>query len=473
MDVPVWGWAERGEKVVVKCSWHNDAEYTVEADKDDKWMVRVKTAQAGGPYQLSICGQNTLNIKNVLVGEVWVCSGQSNMEWSVRRCADPEQEIAAADYPNIRLFQVRKTHSAAPQTDCKASWWVCSPETVTGFSAAAYYFGRELHKDLNIPIGLIQSCWGGTVAEAWTRREILIADPELRPIIDRFDAAYTQYIDAMKDYSSALVDWLIHVRQAVSQGAAIPAEPEKPGSPEGKNSPSRLYNGMIVPLIPYGMRGVIWYQGESNVPRAYQYRTLFPAMIRNWRLDWGQGDFPFYYVQLAPYNYDQEFAAAELREAQLMTLTVPNTGMIVTTDIGKVQDIHPRNKQEVGRRLALWALAKTYGREGLVYSGPIYKSMRIEGSKIRLFFDHIGGGLTAKGGPLTHFAIAGEDRQFVEAGAVIDGDTVVVSGEKVAEPVAVRFAWSNTAEPNLFNKEGLPASPFRTDNWPGVTGDKK
>jgi sialate O-acetylesterase len=230
---------------------------------------------------------------------------------------------------------------------------------------------------------------------------------------------------------------------------------------------------MIAPLISYGIRGAIWYQGESNVERAYQYRKLFPAMIGNWRNDWGQGDFPFYYVQIAPFRYGEEFAGAELREAQLMALSLPNTGMAVTMDIGNVHDIHPKNKQDVGKRLALWALAKTYGREGIVYSGPIYRSMRIEGDKIRLFFDHVGGGLVAKGGPLTRFAIAGRDRNFVEVKAEIDGDTILVSSDKTKKPIAVRFAWSNTAVPNLFNKEGLPASSFRTDDWPGVTVNKK
>ena len=234
-----------------------------------------------------------------------------------------------------------------------------------------------------------------------------------------------------------------------------------------------MYNAMIAPLIPYGIRGAIWYQGESNVDRAYQYRKLFPAMIKNWRTDWGQGDFPFYYVQLAPFKYGKESAGAELREAQLMAFLVPNTGMAVTMDIGNIDDIHPKNKQDVGRWLALWALAKTYGREEIVYSGPVYRSMRAEGNRIRLFFDHVGSGLVAKSGPLTDFTIAGADRIFVEARAEIDGDTIVVASNKVKKPVAVRFAWSNAVVPNLFNKEGLPASSFRTDAWPGVTANER
>jgi len=308
-------------------------------------------------------------------------------------------------------------------------WAVCSPDTVLNFSAVGYFFGRELHNELNVPIGLINTSWGGTVCEAWTSEE------------------------------------------ALKEGGFDTILKRSKGAKQGPNNASVLYNAMLAPLIPYGIRGAIWYQGESNRGRAYQYRELFPTMIRDWRERWGSGNFPFLFVQLAPFNYGNpdDPACAELREAQTMTLSLPNTGMAVTTDIGNVKDIHPKNKQEVGRRLALWALANSYDKD-LVYSGPLYKSMKVEGGKARITFDHTGGGLKSLDGkPLTEFAIAGEDKQFVPAQAKIEGDSVVVFSDEVDKPVAVRFGWRNAAEPNLANEEGLPASPFRTDDFKGVT----
>jgi sialate O-acetylesterase len=370
---------------------------------------------------------NTITFKNVQVGEVWVCSGQSNMEMGIGVCNNAQEEIAAANYPNIRLFKVVKAKAAAPADDVKGNWAVCTPGSVAadgwgGFSAAAYYFGRMLHKELNVPVGLIDTSWGGTPAEFWTSHKTLESTPVLK--------------DSAKGESSC------------------------------------LYNGMLAPLMPYAIRGAIWYQGEANLGGAYRYRTLLPAMIANWRQDWGQGDFPFGIVQLAPWRYNGADPAcwAELCEAQRMTLDKsPNTGLAVTVDIGDIKDIHPKNKQDVGRRLALWAMAKVYGKN-IVYSGPIYKSMKVEGNKIRLDFDHVGGGLIASDGkPLTEFTIAGEDKKFVPAVAEIDGQTVVVHSDAVANPVSVRFGWQDCAQPNFANKEGLPTSPFRTDTWKGVT----
>ena len=473
MKVPIWGWARPGEGVSISGDWQSLGWHTA-ADKDGKWMVKIDPPRrAGGPFEMTISGKNTITIKNILAGEVWVASGQSNMEWSVERSANAEKEIASANYPDIRLFKVERAFADTPQENCRGGWSVCTPKTVAGFSAVAYFFGRQLHRELEVPVGLIQTSWGGTPAEAWTRHEVLAADAEFKPIIERFEQAWSNYLQKMDDYSQELANWLSVAKQARERGGATPEEPEKPRPPRRSKAPSQLYNAMIAPLIPYGIRGAIWYQGESNVDRAYQYRKLFPAMIKNWRTDWGQGDFPFYYVQIAPYRYGRRFAGAELREAQLMTLSVPNTGMAVTMDIGKVDDIHPKNKQDVGRRLALWALAKTYRREGIAYSGPVYRSMRAEGNRIRLFFDYVGEGLVARGGPLTDFTIAGADRNFVEARAEIDGDTIVVVSDKVKKPVAVRFAWSNAAVPNLFNRERLPASSFRTDAWPGVTANER
>lgn len=470
MEAPIWGWAEPGEKIEVVLNNRIPIE-TTSADESGRWMVKLHAQKAGGPYRMTVKGENTITLNNVLVGEVWVCSGQSNMEMAVSRSANAEQEIAAANYPGIRLFTVERNVADKPQLDCVGSWQLCSPENAGSFSAAAYFFGRELHNELGAPIGLIHTSWGGTPAEAWSSSDVFKSDPDFAPLLEQYLMAVAKYPQARKEYERQVSQWEQAVAKTEAQGKKLP---RKPRMPKGMRNRSGLYNAMIAPLMPYGIKGAIWYQGESNRKRAYQYRKLFPAMIKGWRDGWGQGDFPFYYVQIAPFKYkDAAPVAAELREAQLMTLSVPNTGMAVTMDIGDVNDIHPKNKQAVGRRLSLWALAKSYGRKGIVCSGPIYRSMKIEGDKIRLFFDYAGGGLVAKGGKLTCFTIAGKDRQFVEAKAEIGGDTIVVSSDKVKEPVAVRYAWSNAAVPNLFNKVALPASSFRTDNWPGITVNKK
>ena len=475
--VPIWGWAEPGEKVTVKTSWQNSRSYHAKADDNDKWTVKIDTPTAGGPYTINITGQNKISLNNILIGEVWICSGQSNMRWTVQNSDRPGAEIAAADYPNIRLFDVPMKAAGSPQQNCGGQWKLCSPNSISEFSAVAYFFGREIHQQLDVPVGLVLSCWGGTPAEAWTKKQALESNPDLVPILERYQKALKVYPQKYEEYQKALKEHKQKVRQANAEGKKPPRAPSLPMGPENSWSPSGLYNAMIYPLIPYTIKGSIWYQGESNHLRAYQYRKLFPAMIKNWRDDWAQGDFPFYYVQIAPWHYANPTGttSAELREAQLMTLSVPHTGMAVTMDIGNLDNIHPKNKQDVGKRLSLWALAKTYGKKNIVYSGPIYKSMKIEGNKIRLFFDFIGKGLTGKGytpwnkGPLTYFTIADKDRKFVDAEAVIDGDTIVVSSPLVKKPVAVRYAWSNAPIPNFFNKDGLPASPFRTDDWQGMT----
>jgi len=419
--LPVWGWAKPGEMIAVTFAGQSVATKT---DKNGRWQVTLAKIEAGGPLQMAITSQSggKVVLKNILAGEVWVCSGQSNMEWPLSRAKDGRQEIAAAKFPKMRLFQIPKVRSDKPETNCPGQWKECTPATAAGFSAVGYFFGRKLHEDLDVPVGLIQSAWGGTPAELWTRREVLEADPALKDLAGRG---------------------------------------------------SKLYNAMIAPLIPFSIRGAVWYQGEANCSRAYQYRTLLPAMIKNWRDDWKRGDFPFGIVQLAPFRYRRLDPAccAELWEAQLMTVkNVPHTGLAVTVDIGNVRNIHPANKQDVGHRLALWALAETYGKKDLVFSGPIYKSMTVEGRKIRLSFDHTGGGLsTLDGKPPSHFTIAGADEKFHPATAAIDGPTIVVSCDAVAKPVAVRYAWRDDAQPNLSNKAGLPASPFRTDQWKGVT----
>ena len=484
--VSIWGWAEPGEEVIVSVSWHNMM-WAVTAGKNGKWMFKMNSPKMGGPYEMTISGKNTITIKNILVGEVWVCSGQSNMQMSVQASANAKEEISAANYPNIRLFTVARKVATEPQSDCVGNWTSCSSQTIPAFSAVAYYFGRELHEELDVPIGLIHTSWGGTPAEAWTRRGILKEESNFAPILERYDDAVAKYPQAKKEYEQKLIEWKEAAEKAKAEGEKTPRRPGAPRGPEHPHSPAGLYNAMIAPLIPYGIGGAIWYQGESNASRAYQYRKLFPAMIQNWRKDWGQDKFPFLFVQLANFMAVKpepaDSAWAELREAQLMTLALPNTGMAVIIDIGEADDIHPKNKQDVGKRLALWALAGSYGKE-LVYSGPIYKSMKIKGNKIILYFDHVGGGLIAGGDePLKGFAIAGTDRQsglgpaetgkFVWADAKIDGDSIVVSSDEVSTPAAVRYGWADNPVCNLYNEEGLPASPFRTDDWPGITVDNK
>jgi len=472
-EASIWGWADPGEEVGVSVSWHR-MKWAVTADGEGRWHFRMAAPEVGGPYQITLTGKNTITLKNILVGEVWVASGQSNMQMSVRSSANAENEIAGADYPRIRLFSVERKVADAPQEDCAGRWVECSPETVPGFSAVAYFFGRELHKRLDVPVGLIHTSWGGTPAEAWTSRPMLEDNPDFQPILKRYDDAVANYPQAMKQYEEKLKQWKEKSAQARKDGKNPPRRPRTPFGPDHPHSPAGLYNAMIAPLIPYAIQGAIWYQGESNAGRAYQYRELFPTMIQCWRQNWGQGDFPFLFVQLANFMAQKpepaDSAWAELREAQLMTLRLPETGMAVIIDIGEANDIHPKNKQDVGKRLALWALANTYGKK-IVYSGPLYKSMERKGKNIVLHFDHVDGGLVAKGGELKGFAIAGKDRKFVWADAKIEGDTVVVSSAEVSRPAAVRYAWADNPVCNLYNEAGLPASPFRTDAWPGVTAD--
>lgn len=469
MKVPIWGWAAPGEKVSVDGNWQSLGALAT-ADKEGKWLVKLETPKAGGPFEITIKGNNTITLANVLIGEVWVCSGQSNMAMAMTRVANAEQEIAAADYPNIRLFAVERQITAAqPQRDCVGSWSLCSPKVTPTFSAVAYFYGRELHAKLKVPIGIIDSSWGSTDIQAWMSMRALAEDPDFEPVIARYKMQLKDFPRMKEEHREKMAEWKQLAAQAKNEGRGVPRKPYPPRGPGELVTQTGMYNAMIAPLIPYGIRGVAWYQGEGNATRSWGYRKLFPAMIRQWRGDWGQGDFPFYYVQIAPWHKYYHAIAAELRETQLMALSVPNTGMVVTMDVPDVTDLHPKNKRDVGKRLALWAFAKTYGYKGIVYSGPLFKSMHIEGNRIRLRFDHIGGGLVAKGGELTHFMIAGEDMKFVQANAIIDGDTVVVSSKEVAKPVDVRFAWSNDAVPNFFNKAGLPASPFRTDDEPYST----
>ena len=480
IKIPVWGWADAGETVTVTLT-NRIRKAAAVADSNGRWEVRLDPLAAGGPHTMTVAGKNTITVSDILVGEVWVCSGQSNMQMSVRSSADAEAEIAAARYPNIRLLTVARLTADEPRTDCKAAWVACSPETVPNFSAAGYFFGRHLHKKLGVPIGLINASWGGTRAEAWTSGDTLKADADYKVFYERDAQAIAGYTKAKENWEKTkdekLAKWQEAAKKAKDAGKRAPRRPGPPSPPTSPHRPSVLYNGMIAPIVPYPIAGAIWYQGESNAGRAYQYRKLFPDMITDWRKHWGQGDFTFLFVQLANFmaRKDQpvDSAWAELREAQAMTLALAKTGQAVIIDIGDARDIHPKNKQDVGKRLALAARAIAYG-ESIVYSGPMYDSMKVEGGKIRLSFKHVGGGLVAEGGgKLTGFAIAGADKKFVWADATIDGKNIVVASKNVAEPVAVRYAWADNPQCNLYNKEELPASPFRTDRWPGVTINAK
>ena len=630
-NVPVWGKANPGEEITVSANWDEDASAITE--NDGKWQVKIQTPKAGGPYEISVAGKNkTIIYKNVLIGEVWVCSGQSNMEMPMKGwppndlIEGSEEAIKSGENPYIRLFTVKRTISDKPENDCIGNWTECNPQMVADFSATAYFFGRKLSENLNIPIGLIFTSWGGTPAESWTpgselksmddysddvehiknaRAQIIVLN-EWLATLDVINMAELEGDDIWKNlefndaenFSDELddADWYtmelpgrwedtdfgefdgaIWFRKTITvdkkdgvyklelgpiddmdvtyfngkkvggyeadgfysmhRAYDIPAELVRNGeniiavrvidnrggggfwgtpdlmkfqsNENSKNAvqlagnwkympvaefrnesfkifgtnnksfknrpkldigltastPTTLFNGMINPIIPFGIRGAIWYQGESNVGRAAQYGELFPLMISSWRKYWNQGNFPFYFVQIAPYTYGKPDRSQYLREAQLNTLSLINTGMAITTDIGNVNNIHPANKKEVGERLALWALNKDYGFTDVVPSGPLYKSMKIEGKKIRIFFDYADMGLKSDGNNLSHFQICDIKKNFVHAKAKIDGNSVVVWNDKITEPIAVRFGWSNTAEPNLFNNAGLPASTFRTDNW--------
>jgi sialate O-acetylesterase len=616
--VNLWGWSEPGMEVEVTTGWDNQSYGTV-TDSDGEWKVKIRTGTAGGPYELTLRADTTIVLRDILLGEVWICSGQSNMEMPLNRTASAVLELPRSDIPGIRLFQVERRMASRPRTDMNGSWQVCTPETARDFSAVGYYFGKNLHQQLGVPVGLINASWGGTPSESWTSREALqefayyrdalsqlyseenedleitmeqrdnlktamdretdflnpanigfreqwmqsafddsgwaevpcpaVWDsiPAIGPLegvawirtsfripddwigkplilslgpVEEMDVTYlngkkvgssTRGRDSGKERTyivpAQLVtgnEFFLAIRIVNTRGeGGLVGNPEQLWvSPEGMEhadtlllsgtgrckvayrfpdllqrsnpkTPTVLYNGMLYPLRNMTIKGAIWYQGESNVGRAYRYRDIFPAMIYDWRRLWGQGPFPIYYVQLAPYRNTEEYSGAELREAQFLTLSrVEHTGMAVTLDIGDPDNIHPANKRDVGKRLALWALANDYGME-MEYSGPLYREQRVEGNSIRLFFDHAGSGLVSRDGLVTYLEIAGADRVYHPAMGFVDGNTLLVSSPEVPEPVAVRYGWRNTAEPNLFNREGLPASSFCTDPWPRVTEERR
>jgi sialate O-acetylesterase len=394
------------------------------------------------------------------------------MEWNVQISADGANEIAAANYPEIRLFHIPKVPSGTPAPNVQAAWSACSPQAIPSFSAVAYYFGREIHKEVGVPVGLINTSWGGTRIEPWIPPTGFESQEALKAELDGLRGAQAAWQATLKSTAAEFAAWVETAKKAEAAGEEIPPPPAVPNHPlNGYGASTGLYNGMVHAIVPYGIRGALWYQGESNRGQGMHYHDLMKGLIGGWRSVWGQGDFPFLFVQLAPFRYDANITALpEIWEAQAATLSVPNTGMAVTTDIGNVTDIHPANKQDVGRRLARWALAKTYGKSDLAYSGPVFESMAIAGDQAELSFAHSTGGLVSRNGkPLTWFSIAGEDKRFYPAEAAIRGDKVVVRSLAVPAPVHVRFGWHQEAEPNLANAAGLPASPFRTDTWTDAT----
>jgi sialate O-acetylesterase len=472
VHLPVWGWAAPGETVTVTLDHQSK---TATADGSGKWSLKLDALPAGGTFQLKVQGaKESVTASDVLVGEVWLCSGQSNMEMNVWGVKNKDAEIAAAKHPTIRMYAIDHVPAKEPQARRNGHWAVCSPQQVGNFSAAAYFFGRELQQQLNVPVGLINSSWGGTPIQTWTSIAMHEAVPELKGMVADLRRQQQAYAsgEMEKQYRQQLAGWEKAAAEAKAQGKEFKTpKPQPPQDPAlSPWAPAALYNGMIAPLAPYAIRGALWYQGESNAGSPI-YDIQLKALIGNWRDDWKQGDFPFLSVQLPNFMGPQSQPSESVggwpleREQFLKTLaTVPNTGMAITIDIGEANDIHPKNKQDVGKRLAQWALAKTYGKD-VVASGPLYKSMREESGKIVVEFDYADGLAARDGGKLKGFAIAGADKKFVWAEAEIVGNTVRVSSPQVASPAAVRYAWANNPDCNLVNKAGLPASPFRTDNW--------
>ncbi|MEN6385327.1 MAG: sialate O-acetylesterase [Phycisphaerales bacterium] len=452
--VPVWG--ESDPDQIVKIDFINKT-YKTKADKCGKWKLKMDLHNYGGPYKMKVyTDSNTISFEDIMVGEVWLCGGQSNMQWPVSKSNNAKEEIRDASHPNIRICSIDKKFLDYPANDLSTKWNRCTAETIENFSAVGYFFGRDLQKDINVPVGLIMCAWGGSTIEAWTSRQTLNSLPEFKKTMAAYsEINSTEIMKKNKSISSSALRRKLEIL--------------------GHKKPFGAFNGMINPIIPYSIKGVIWYQGEANASRAYQYRSLFPALIKDWRNRWEQGDFPFLFVQLAGFKEqsaepnDSEWA--ELREAQTMALKLPNTGMALAIDIGELQSIHPKNKQEVGRRLALIALEKVYGKD-VKSSGPMFSKMEIDKNNINLYFDFAYKGLKSKGIKLRGFAIANKDKKFKWAEAEIKGKKVVVHSDEIKNPIAVRYDWDGYPTGNLYNSEDLPACPFRTDDFQLTTFDR-
>jgi sialate O-acetylesterase len=471
-ELVIWGWAAPQEKVTVQLG---EAAASTQANANGEWRVELPPQPAGGPLTLTVTGGNTLTVNDVLIGEVWLCSGQSNMEWVVQGSTNAAAEIQAANFPQIRHIQIPKRPSPIPQADVSAPWRVCSPETVGSFTAVGYFMARQLHQELGVPIGLVHSSWGGTRIEPWIPPAGFAQVPELKEMQDivlRRTPGTEVYQRALEDYISKVESWTTQAKQALANKAGVepaPAFPDviKPLTTSG--DPTALFNGMIAPLVGYPIRGAIWYQGESNVGEGMRYYAKMQALIGGWREVWGIGEFPFYYVQIAPFQYGETdpHILPAFWEAQAAAQQIPMTGMVVTNDIGTLNDIHPPNKQEVGSRLARLALKRTYLRADVVDSGPTFRELAIEGDQLVVSFDHAAGGLKSRDGkPLSHFEIIGLDTDWTPAVARMSGETVQLTAPGVAHPVAMRFAWHKLAQPNLVNGAGLPASAFRAGEVP-------
>jgi sialate O-acetylesterase len=472
--VPIWGNADEGEAVTVDFQGQKISTTA----HDGKWMARLQDLKPGGPFQMRITGHNEIQIRNVLVGEVWLAGGQSNMEWPLARDAHAQETLANLGDSSIRFFKVQRAISPTPLTTVKGVWEECTRKTAENLSAVAYYFARDLRRALDVPVGIVQSDWSGSLAETWVSRQGLASLPEFRNIEAIWEKNRQDYLADMKQYQAALATYEKENAHAKAIGKEAPKPPTKPRELANRAiNPTYQFNAMIAPLVPYALRGVIWYQGESNALRAESapthklyYQPLFAALIKDWRRNWDQGDFPFLFVQLAPFraaaHEPQESDWAAVREAQLFTCrSVPHTAMAVITDVGDEVSIHPLRKEAVGSRLALAAEAIAYGR-AVEYCGPIYDHMTVAGSRVVLSFRHAQGGLTVQGPALQGFTIAGPDHRFVNAMAQVEGDRVAVWSPEVSHPVAVRFGWADYPVVNLWNKAGLPASPFRTDSLP-------
>ena len=458
VPVRIWGTASPGESVRVA---FQGQEVSTAAAADGRWEAWLQPLAASGPFDLTVAASETQVVHDVLVGEVWLGSGQSNMEFALSNAIHHDDEIAQSSNPLMRLFKVKHAVADQPAADVQGAWQICGPETANHFSAVEYFFGRRLFEELRVPMGLIESDWGGTPAQSWTSKPAIDADPALQYVTDEWNGVLANYPAAKERYDRQLEEWSQAAAVAKAAGKTAPNRPGAPAGPGHQNTPAGLYNAMIAPLTPFAIRGVIWYQGESNASErhAYRYRRLFAGMIEDWRKQWGEGDFPFLFVQLANYRSNDWWPV--LRESQTATLALRNTGMAVAIDIGESKDIHPKNKQDVGTRLALAALHIAYGQP-VEFSGPQFRQATRENGRLRVWFDHAEG-MRAKGGDaLTGFTIAGADGSFVPAEARIEGASIVVSSPQVAEPVAVRYGWADDPTCNLVNQAGLPAVPFRS-----------
>jgi len=491
--VPVWGWADPSEEISVAVAGQTK---TTKADATGKWMVKLDKLKTGDAITLMVKGKNSITVNDVLIGEVWLCSGQSNMAMTVNRAKNFEQEQPAAKFPKIRMFKESSGAALTPQDKCSGEWQACSPDTVGSFSATAYFFGREVHKTLGAPVGLINSSVGGTPVEAWMSWDVQKNFAEMKPVFESWDQRQTTWdpVKAKAAYEKQLAAWKESVKKAKAANKPAPRGVRPPAEPRlDSKHPAVLFNGKIAPLIPYAIRGAIWYQGESNAGggTGHLYQLLLSTMIKEWRTRWGEGDFPFGWVQLPNFHAAQKEPVEDtgwvmVREGMLKTLALPNTGMAITTDIGEAGNIHPTNKQEAGKRLAMWALADVYKQKDVASCGPLAVSHKIKGSEVTITFKHADGGLVVNSGgamvtpreewpsvwpeggfgTIRGFAVAGADKQWHPAFAKIIGNTVVVKSPEVKQPVAVRYAWADNPDCNLYNRVGLPASPFRTDDWP-------